>query len=103
MGFVWMVETKSGKYFFDSNPAVSDEAAKRIRAQISSWRLRRKRTRTTGTSPAAYVTLREPRDEISPGYSLAAPIVLSSSQHPRRTATHKIRSDEATTSPGAQL
>lgn len=33
------VRTKTGKYFFGFNPAVSDEAAKRIRGQIRSWRL----------------------------------------------------------------
>ena len=33
------VRTKTGKYFFGFNPAISDEAAKRIRAQIRSWRL----------------------------------------------------------------
>jgi group II intron reverse transcriptase/maturase len=33
------VRTKRGDYFFGFNPAVSDEAAKRIRAQIRSWRL----------------------------------------------------------------
>ena len=33
------VRTKVGKYFFSFNPAVSDEAAKRIRVQIRSWRL----------------------------------------------------------------
>ena len=33
------VRTKHGDYFFGFNPAVSDEAAKRIRAQIRSWRL----------------------------------------------------------------
>jgi RNA-directed DNA polymerase len=33
------VRTKTGKYFFSFNPAVSDEAAKRIRGQIRSWRL----------------------------------------------------------------
>jgi group II intron reverse transcriptase/maturase len=31
--------TKRGDYFFGFNPAVSDEAAKRVRAQIRSWRL----------------------------------------------------------------
>jgi group II intron reverse transcriptase/maturase len=34
-----MVRTKTGRYFFSVNPAVSDEAAKRIRSQIRSWRL----------------------------------------------------------------
>ena len=33
------VRTKAGKYFFGFNPAISDEAAKRIRVQIRSWRL----------------------------------------------------------------
>ena len=33
------VRTKAGKYFFGFNPAISDEAAKRIRGQIRSWRL----------------------------------------------------------------
>ncbi|MEO3892751.1 reverse transcriptase domain-containing protein [Nonomuraea sp. B5E05] len=33
------VRTKRGSYFFGFNPAVSDEAAKQIRAQIRSWRL----------------------------------------------------------------
>jgi RNA-directed DNA polymerase len=33
------VRTKTGKYFFSFNPAISDEAAKRIRGQIRSWRL----------------------------------------------------------------
>jgi RNA-directed DNA polymerase len=33
------VGTKHGSYFFSFNPAISDEAAKRIRAQIRSWRL----------------------------------------------------------------
>lgn len=33
------VRTKHGSYFFGFNPAISDEAAKRIRAQIRSWRL----------------------------------------------------------------
>ncbi|WP_316959735.1 group II intron reverse transcriptase/maturase [Streptomyces sp. TRM68367] len=33
------VRTRSGSYFFGFNPAISDEAAKRIRAQIRSWRL----------------------------------------------------------------
>jgi len=34
-----MVKTRSGRYFFGFNPAISDDAAKRIRAQIRSWRL----------------------------------------------------------------
>jgi RNA-directed DNA polymerase len=33
------VRTRHGDYFFGFNPAISDEAAKRIRAQIRSWRL----------------------------------------------------------------
>ena len=33
------VRTKKGDYFFSFNPAISDEAAKRIRAQIRAWRL----------------------------------------------------------------
>lgn len=33
------VRTKSGKYFFGFNPAISEQAAKRVRAQIRSWRL----------------------------------------------------------------
>jgi RNA-directed DNA polymerase len=33
------VRAKHGDYFFGFNPAVSDGAAKRIRAQIRSWRL----------------------------------------------------------------
>jgi RNA-directed DNA polymerase len=33
------VRTKAGGYFFGFNPAISDEAAKRIRAQIRAWRL----------------------------------------------------------------
>jgi RNA-directed DNA polymerase len=33
------VRTRRGDYFFGFNPAISDEAAKRIRAQIRSWRL----------------------------------------------------------------
>jgi RNA-directed DNA polymerase len=36
------VRTKTGKYSFSFNPAISDEAAKRIRAQIRSWRLHRR-------------------------------------------------------------
>jgi group II intron reverse transcriptase/maturase len=34
-----MVRTRTGRFFFGFNPAVSDEAAKRIRRQIRSWRL----------------------------------------------------------------
>ncbi|GLW98835.1 group II intron reverse transcriptase/maturase [Microtetraspora sp. NBRC 16547] len=33
------VRAKTGAYFFSFNPAISDEAAKRIRAQIRAWRL----------------------------------------------------------------
>ncbi|WP_171109603.1 MULTISPECIES: group II intron reverse transcriptase/maturase [Streptomyces] len=33
------VRTRSGSYFFSFSPAISDEAAKRIRARIRSWRL----------------------------------------------------------------
>ncbi|WP_199806863.1 MULTISPECIES: group II intron reverse transcriptase/maturase [unclassified Streptomyces] len=33
------VRTRSGSYFFSFNPAISDEAAKRIRKQIRAWRL----------------------------------------------------------------
>src|SRR5258706_8269969 len=33
------VRTRTGAYFFSVNPAVSDEAAKRIRSQVRSWRL----------------------------------------------------------------
>jgi len=36
------VRTKKGSYFFSFNPAISDEAAKRVRAQIRSWRLHRR-------------------------------------------------------------
>ncbi|MFE5585129.1 group II intron maturase-specific domain-containing protein, partial [Kitasatospora sp. NPDC056531] len=36
---VRMVRTKRGAFFFSFNPAVSDEAAKQIRAQIRRWRL----------------------------------------------------------------
>ncbi|MFG1709486.1 group II intron reverse transcriptase/maturase [Nonomuraea sp. M3C6] len=39
---VRMVRTKHGVFFFSFNPAISDEAAKRIRAQIRSWRLHRR-------------------------------------------------------------
>ncbi len=41
------VRTKTGKYFFGFNPAISDDAAKRIRAQIRSWRLHLR----SGSSP----------------------------------------------------
>ena len=40
------VRLKTGKYFFGFNPAISDEAAKRVRAQIRSWRLHQ-RSRST--------------------------------------------------------
>ncbi len=33
------VRARNGSYFFSFNPAISDEAAKRVRAQIRSWRL----------------------------------------------------------------
>jgi group II intron reverse transcriptase/maturase len=33
------VRTQQGRFFFGFNPAISDEAAKRVRAQIRSWRL----------------------------------------------------------------
>ncbi len=33
------VRARNGSYFFSFNPAISDEAAKRIRAQIRAWRL----------------------------------------------------------------
>jgi RNA-directed DNA polymerase len=36
------VRLASGQYFFGFNPAMSDQAAKRIRAQIRSWRLHRR-------------------------------------------------------------
>ncbi|GAA1022878.1 hypothetical protein Aple_086390 [Acrocarpospora pleiomorpha] len=39
---VRMVRTKHGVYFLSFNPAISDEAAKRIRAHIRSWRLHRR-------------------------------------------------------------
>jgi group II intron reverse transcriptase/maturase len=50
------VRLTSGEYFFGFNPAVSDEAAKRIRAQIRSWRLHRR----TGS------TLQDLAHEINP-------------------------------------
>ena len=34
-----MVRTKKGSYLFSVNPAISDDAAKRVRAQIRAWRL----------------------------------------------------------------
>jgi RNA-directed DNA polymerase len=43
-----MVRTKTGRYFFGFNPAVSDEAAKRIRRQIRSWRLHLRSGSTLG-------------------------------------------------------
>jgi RNA-directed DNA polymerase len=33
------VRTRTGAYFYSVNPAVSDEAAKRIRRQVHDWRL----------------------------------------------------------------
>jgi RNA-directed DNA polymerase len=36
---VLKVKSKRGKFFFGFNPAISDEAAKEIRAQIRRWRL----------------------------------------------------------------
>ena len=42
------VRTKSGRYFFSFNPAVSDEASKRIRRQVRSWRLHRRSGSTLG-------------------------------------------------------
>jgi len=36
------VRTKTGAYFFGFNPAISDKAAKGVRAQIRSWRLHRR-------------------------------------------------------------
>ena len=36
------MRTRTGAYFFSVNPAVSDEAAKRIRRQVRSWRLHRR-------------------------------------------------------------
>jgi RNA-directed DNA polymerase len=43
-----LVRLATGKYFFGFNPAISDVAAKRVRAQIRSWRLHR---RTGSTLP----------------------------------------------------
>jgi RNA-directed DNA polymerase len=37
-----LVRLATGKYFFGFNPAISDEAAKRVRAQIRLWRLHRR-------------------------------------------------------------
>jgi RNA-directed DNA polymerase len=42
------VRTKTGKYFFSFNPAVSDEAGKRIHRQVRSWRLHRRSGATLG-------------------------------------------------------
>jgi group II intron reverse transcriptase/maturase len=42
------VRTRTGAYFFSVNPAVSDEAAKRIRRQVRSWRLHRRSGSTLG-------------------------------------------------------
>jgi group II intron reverse transcriptase/maturase len=42
------VRTRTGAYFFSVNPAVSDEAAKRIRRQIRSWRLHLRSGSTLG-------------------------------------------------------
>jgi hypothetical protein len=39
---------RTGRYFFSVNPAVSDEAAKRIRRQLRSWRLHRRSGSTLG-------------------------------------------------------
>lgn len=44
------VRTKTGKYFFGFNPAISDDAAKRIRAQIRSWRLHLRSGASTGST-----------------------------------------------------
>jgi RNA-directed DNA polymerase len=43
-----MVRTKTGRYFSGFNPAVSDEAAKRIRRQVRSWRLHLRSGSTIG-------------------------------------------------------
>jgi RNA-directed DNA polymerase len=42
------VRTRNGRYFFSFNPAISDEAAKRIRRQIRSWRLHLRSGSTIG-------------------------------------------------------
>jgi RNA-directed DNA polymerase len=42
------VRTRTGAYFFSVNPAVSDEAAKRIRRQVRSWRLHLRSGSTLG-------------------------------------------------------
>lgn len=47
------VRTRAGKYFFSVNPAISDEAGKRIRRQIRSWRLHRGPNRWLILLPAA--------------------------------------------------
>ncbi|MDP3984038.1 MAG: group II intron maturase-specific domain-containing protein [Acidimicrobiia bacterium] len=36
------VRARDGRYFFSFNPAISNQAAKRIRAEIRSWRLHRR-------------------------------------------------------------
>jgi group II intron reverse transcriptase/maturase len=43
-----MVKARTGRYFFGFNPAVSDEASKRIRQQIRSWRLHLRSGSTIG-------------------------------------------------------
>ena len=43
-----LVRTRTGAYFFSVNPAISDEAAKRIRRQVRSWRLHRRSGSTLG-------------------------------------------------------
>jgi hypothetical protein len=43
-----MVRARTGRYFFGFNPAVSDEAAKRIRREIRSWRLHLRSGSTIG-------------------------------------------------------
>lgn len=42
------VRARTGRYFFGFNPAVSDEAGKRIRRQIRSWRLHLRSGSTLG-------------------------------------------------------
>ncbi|MBT2232295.1 group II intron reverse transcriptase/maturase [Nonomuraea sp. NEAU-A123] len=44
------VRTRHGRYFFSFNPAISDEAAKRIRARIRAWRLHRRSGSSLRTS-----------------------------------------------------
>lgn len=39
---VRLARTKTGKFFFGFNPALSKDAGKRLRAQIRSWRLHRR-------------------------------------------------------------